>query len=299
MFNNKLIFACMAGSHLYGLNRPDSDVDIRGVCFETLEQMLGNRHKFEQYVPGKVESLQWSGDNLSVEAEDVQIYGISKFFQLCIDANPNIIELLFAEPIYTSDEWTRIRNNRHWFLSNKIIHTFSGYAYSQLARIKGHKRWIDNPPTKPIPEEYGMVLTDKGGQKWTDSNKYNQYQSLIKDYNSYETWKAERNPKRQELEVKYGYDTKHAMHIFRLFMEANELLLTGELTLPLKEDDKSILLDVYNGKIPYDDLVMYAEGITDNLKNLESVSVLPKQPEFNKIEDMLIDMKMCYLRSEA
>lgn len=292
--NNKLIFACLAGSHAYGLNRPDSDVDIRGVCIETIEQMLG-LSKFEQYVPNTEEALQWSGDNLSVKAEDVQIYGISKFVQLLMDANPNIVELLFATPIYATPEWFRISNNSHLFLSNKIVHTFSGYAYSQLIRIKNHKRWIDNPPAKPDPFSYGMELTVKGGQRWTDSNQYNAYQSQLKDYQSYEKWLAERNPKRKTLEEQFGYDTKHAMHLYRLFLEAEELLITGHLTLPLKNEHIDLLKTVYEGKIRYSNIVAFAEGIHDSLKTFEKFSVLPDKPNHKKIEELLINLKLNYI----
>lgn len=181
------------------------------------------------------------------------------------------------------------------FLSTRIVHTFAGYAYSQLQRIKGHKRWIDNPPSKPNPYEYGMVDTDRGGQTWTDSNKYNAYQSLLADYQAYETWKKERNPKRQELEVRYGYDTKHAMHLYRLFYEAEELLTTGRLELPLKEDVRDFLVGVRQGKIPYDNVVSFAEGIHDSLKALESFAILPKQPNHKELEKLLIRLKLNHL----
>ena len=50
---------------------------------------------------------------------------------------------------------------------------------------------------------------------------------------------------RPELNEKYGYDTKAAMHIFRLLGEGTELMQTGHITLPRPEKD--ILIDIRKG----------------------------------------------------
>src|ERR1039458_5020213 len=39
---------------------------------------------------------------------------------------------------------------------------------------------------------------------------------VVHQVDQYNGWKAQRNPKRAELEAKFGYDTKHAMHLVRL-----------------------------------------------------------------------------------
>lgn len=284
----KLIFLTKAGSHLYGLNTPESDVDLRGVCLDKMDALLGLK-KFEQWQPNKEQALSFSS-TFNLVSDDITIYGLKKFVLLLLENNPNIVELLFAKDILVTHSYTKIWDSllaqKQYILSTKLAHTFAGYAYSQLHRIRGHKRWIDSPPAKPSPEEYGMVLTEKGGQKWTDSNKYNQYQSLIKDYNAYETWLKERNPKRKDLEIKYGYDTKHAMHLYRLLMEAQELLLTGNLELPLSGFQRTYLLAIKNGGMSYTDLLSNAESAIDSLKTIQSS--LPKSPNFEEMNDWLI-----------
>lgn len=266
----RLIFVCITGSYLYGTNRPDSDIDIRGVCLNPIESLLGFTH-FEQYLPNKDDASRFSFNNFGISSDDVQIYGLNKFLQLALAANPNIIELLFADNLLDSIQvdtyiWKKILDNRDSILSTRVIHTFSGYAYSQLQRIKGHKRWIDSPPHKPIPEDYGMEQTAKGGQRWTDSNKYNQYQSLLKDYQQYQTWLKERNPARQELEIKYGYDC---------YSEDTEFLTDNGWKLydDITERDKLATVNS-NLEMEYQDyferVKKYYSGIMYNIKSIDT-----------------------------
>ena len=55
-----------------------------------------------------------------------------------------------------------IVSNREAFLSKKARYTFSGYAYSQLNRIKRHRQWLLNPP-KAAPDRKDFDLpVDRG-----------------------------------------------------------------------------------------------------------------------------------------
>jgi len=149
---NRTIYLCTAGSHSYGTNIESSDVDIRGVCIPPKEYFLGFLHKFEQAE--------------SKEPYDAVVYDIRKFFKLAAACNPNIIELLFTDPMdwvipnpfdSAISPWIEIIHHRDLFLSKKARYTFSGYAVSQLNRIKTHRRWLLNPPAKkPERLDYGL-----------------------------------------------------------------------------------------------------------------------------------------------
>lgn len=54
-------------------------------------------------------------------------------------------------------------------------------------------------------------------------------------------------PSRKESVDKFGYDTKFAMHAFRLLGQAKEILETGKLTFP--RPDAQFLKDVKDGKV--------------------------------------------------
>jgi hypothetical protein len=138
--NKYCIFRCRAGSHAYGTALPTSDTDTRGVFIAPPSHVLSCIHTVEQ-----VENKQ----------TDTTIFELRKFLSLASDVNPNIIELLFTGEeniLFITDEFREIRDHRHLFLSKKAKHTFSGYAMSQLNRIKGHKKWIMNPQPQNAPK---------------------------------------------------------------------------------------------------------------------------------------------------
>lgn len=141
----RVIFETIAGSRLYGTATALSDLDVRGVAIPRPRFVFGVE-RFNQ---------------LEDRVQDRVIYSLHKFFKLAEDANPNIIELLFAPETHwrkMTAEWFTILDHRHLFLSKKAKHTFSGYAYSQLRRIKNHKKWLDAPPTKPARESMGLSV---------------------------------------------------------------------------------------------------------------------------------------------
>lgn len=133
------IFRCRAGSHAYGTNLPTSDVDTRGVFIAPPSHVLSCIHTVEQ---------------AEDKATDTVIYELKKFLNLAANCNPNIIELLFTDErniLHMHDAFRRIREHAHLFLSRKAKHTFSGFAMSQLHRIKGHNKWIMNPQPEQPP----------------------------------------------------------------------------------------------------------------------------------------------------
>lgn len=137
------ILKCIVGSHAYGTNLPESDIDIKGICIPPKDYYLGSHLFFDQYTQQK---------------PDVEIYGLKKYIKLAADANPNILELLFIEdPIVINKFGEKLRQNRNLFVTKKAKFTFSGYAISQLKRIQTHRRWILNPPlAEPKRSEFGL-----------------------------------------------------------------------------------------------------------------------------------------------
>lgn len=154
---SRTIFLAVSGSRAYGTSTPASDWDLRGIAVAPIGHYTGFLHTFEQY-QGK---LGWAEIPETARSEtDVQIYDIKKFCALAVDANPNVLELLFLPEdcwIVRSPWMDRILEHRKLFLSRKVRHTFAGYAHSQLKRIKTHRRWLMDPPThKPTRSEFGL-----------------------------------------------------------------------------------------------------------------------------------------------
>jgi uncharacterized protein len=142
---DRLILFCMHGSHAYGTNVATSDEDFRGVAIAPREFQLGALHKFEQAVS---------------DDPDLTIFEVRKFVSLASQCNPNVVELLFVDDsdrLFVSPLGERLLGMRDLFITKRARHTFSGYAASQLGRIRRHWSWLKHPPThKPERSEFGL-----------------------------------------------------------------------------------------------------------------------------------------------
>lgn len=150
---SNLSLLVLHGSKAYNTHIESSDDDYKGFCIPPRKYYLSSIHKFEQ-----AESKD-KKDGMP----DAVIYEIRKFINLAVFCNPNIIEVLFVDPsdiLYTNKVGEEVLANRDMFLSKKIRHTMSGYAHSQLHRLKLHRGYLLNPPKK-IPERKDFGLSEK------------------------------------------------------------------------------------------------------------------------------------------
>jgi uncharacterized protein len=85
---SKLIATFLTGSHLYGTNTPDSDIDTRGVFLPPRENVLGFRNCF------KAED----------KVTDTVYHELKSFFGYAQKCNPNIIEYFFRLCIFTNEK---------------------------------------------------------------------------------------------------------------------------------------------------------------------------------------------------
>ena len=59
--------------------------------------------------------------------------------------------------------------------------------------------------------------------------------------------RGQRNVTRPELVEAYGYDTKYAAHVVRLGLQGEELLLTGRISLPMRDADRELCVRIRTG----------------------------------------------------
>jgi hypothetical protein len=118
------------------------------------------------------------------------------------------------------------------------------------------------------------------------------YKKGVKDINSIWEWKVKRNPKRALLEEKFGYDTKHGMHLYRLLASVNNLLTTGEYKPRLSGEILQTTKDIRNGLVPYEDLIKMADSLQKEAINTISVGkcVLPEKPDYKKIDKLMLSI---------
>lgn len=158
-------YEVMMGSVAYGVSTDSSDMDIYGWCIPPKEVIFPHlaghiegfgrqKNRFEQFQQHHIKD----GTALGGKGQeyDISIYNIVKYFSLCMENNPNMIDSLFV-PEFCVLHITRIgsmvRENRRLFLHKGAFHKFKGYAYSQL-----HKMESKNPigKRKEIREAMGF-----------------------------------------------------------------------------------------------------------------------------------------------
>ena len=165
------ISAFVTGSRLYGTDTPKSDYDIRGVFISSKKQYLGF-----------LDTINILGQNNEDDDLDFEFMEITKFLTLCLNNNPNIVEYLFIPDnrmLFQSYEWKQILENKEYFLSKKAKHTFTGYAISQIKRLKRHRSWLLTPPKKkPERKDYNLPET----HKLITSDQIGAYNQLVCNY---------------------------------------------------------------------------------------------------------------------
>lgn len=104
------------------------------------------------------------------------------------------------------------------------------------------------------------------------------------NYKSWLRWKAERNPARRELEVKSGYDTKHASHLVRLMRMGYEIMTEGKVVV--KRPDREELLSIKNGGWSYEKVMDYAKEMQKKLDEAYKVTTLPKSVDYAGLNEL-------------
>ena len=151
--DQQTIFSCIAGSHAYGTQHAESDVDMRGIFMLPARQHL---------------SLTQAPKQISDATNDVTYYELRRYFELALACNPNIIELLWT-PEDCIKRCTPVMDlilaKRELFLSRQAYQTFSGYAFAQIKRARGQNKWVNNPQPKdpPARESYCWIISEGQG----------------------------------------------------------------------------------------------------------------------------------------
>lgn len=113
----------VAGSHAYGLAHAESDIDLRGMHVAPTSTILG--------IFAPVATVN------SHDPIDLTTHELAKFAQLAAAANPTVLETLFVGDYLTLREGGALLvEERHVFLSRRVVDTFGGYATQQFRRLE-------------------------------------------------------------------------------------------------------------------------------------------------------------------
>ncbi|MCA9568498.1 MAG: nucleotidyltransferase domain-containing protein, partial [Myxococcales bacterium] len=159
----------VAGSRAYGMHRPGSDVDLKGLAIPPAPFVLGLGKGFE--VEDTASAMDVFLPLLTDEEREVSrttklegsVFELRKLLGLALDCNPHVLDVLFCrdeEVRLATPIGREIREARQLVLSQRARYTFGGYATSQLKRIQTHRRWLLDPPkARPARADFGLPDT--------------------------------------------------------------------------------------------------------------------------------------------
>lgn len=146
------MYLTIMGSFAYGVSSDTSDCDVYGFAVPPKEILFPHlAGEIESFGRQKQRFEQWQQHHITDpdamagkgREYDFSVYNIAKYFQLCMENNPNMIDSIFT-PINCVLHCTRVgnivRENRKLFFHKGAYHKFMGYAHSQL-----HKMSSKNP----------------------------------------------------------------------------------------------------------------------------------------------------------
>ncbi len=318
--NEHITLLTLGGSHAYGMDKEGSDLDVRGIALNTKEDILLGRD-FEQVV--------------NVDT-DTTIYSFNKMIQLLTLNNPNTVEILGCKPehyLHVSDIGRELLENRKMFLSKICIHTFGGYASSQLRRMENKAarlvgqaqneayilRSINNAKYDfknryyPYNDSDVNLYIDKAVQEGYDSEifmdvclkhyplrdwagMWNEMKAIVSSY--------AKIGKRNEKAISHDKLGKHMAHLIRLYMMCIDILEKEEI-ITYRANEHDLLMSIRNGEYldenrqPTDafyDLLNEYEKRFDYAKENTS---LPKVPNYKRINEFKLYVNERIVKGEV
>lgn len=150
-------YVTIMGSQAYAVSDGKSDEDLYGFCFPPLEMVFPH---LAGDIPGfgrqKKRFDVWQQHHVKREDNgkeyDMAIFSIARYFDLCMENNPNMIDSLFTPEScvkHITEVGRMVRDRRRIFLHKGSWHSFKGYAYNQLKKMNtknptpGSKRYED------------------------------------------------------------------------------------------------------------------------------------------------------------
>jgi len=181
--DNRLLFEYIRGSHLYGLNNEESDIDTSGLFLAKKESIMGLGFDYKNQV--------------SDERHDTTWFELGDFCRLLLKSNPTVLEALFVPQskiiVPPSDIIAPLFANRDQFVTKNCFKPFVGYAIEQIHKARGLNKKIVNPVTERLtPFDFAYTFYKQGSTKiknWLNNRGLNKdFCGLVHIPNMHDTY---------------------------------------------------------------------------------------------------------------
>lgn len=119
----------------------------------------------------------------------------------------------------------------------------------------------------------------------------NGYVAHCKMYKEYQEWVKYRNPARYESNLNKNYDSKNALHCFRMMAMATEIANGEGVLVDRTNIDRQFLLDVRNHKYEYDYIANLMDEKKMEMNNAILKSTITEKIDVDVINDLLIQIR--------
>ena len=154
---DNLQFLGCSGSISYGVSSNTSDIDCFGYCIPPKDIVFPYANNIVGFGTNKERFRIWSKHHVKTldgqKTYDFSIYNIVDYFNLMLENNPNMIDILFLPRhciLHSTQINEIIRENRKLFLSKLVFPKFRGYAYSQISKMINKKETTNEKRMKTI-----------------------------------------------------------------------------------------------------------------------------------------------------
>jgi hypothetical protein len=314
-----IILTATIGSHSYGTATATSDMDLMSIVIPSADYYFG----FQEWGVSGTKDLV--SDNI-----EHRLYEIRKAIQMLSHFNPNIIPLLWLDPMHyevMTPQGALLVKNRELFNSKKVYSTFSGYAHGQLQKMggvfndneepnkllkTGHQRfqlWADEEIAfqralrdikdgkQPQGQAPNVTKLVSEGHKYDEG--YLNALIALRTHSKEECKRIKDGPitgrmgkKRKELREQYGYDTKFAFNTIRLMRMCVEFLNNPEQGLKVyrKGIDAEFLYSIRTGAFSQEEIKAMADELFEQAKDSLKGSSLPDEPNREAIHNLTMDL---------
>jgi hypothetical protein len=281
----------LVGSRAWGVSEEGSDEDRRGVFVLPLPWTAGLAEP-----PLDLVSLDGSHT----------YWEIGKAIRQALRADPNTLEMLFADPEVVDPIGAELAAMRAGFLSLEIYGSFGRYALSQLDRLEHNQRlaehrtaiigWLQEDPDLDLDVAAARLAEEARIKAPTQGDAVARAKDYIKQlYRSLydqgliaaNDWPSLRDAARTQLELPRDLRPKNAYNLIRLLDLAIRWLRGEPPTVRVSDDLRPTLLAIKRGQVPMPDVMALARELTPKLEGARQASPLPKHADVGGAERVL------------
>lgn len=305
------------GSHLYGTNTPQSDIDWRSVIIPPGRDILLQKRNFDAFHMGPLKNPT---DKNKPGDIDETAYSLQKFLHLASQGEIGALDMLYAPASWldqSSSVWEEIQANKNKIVTNQI-NAFVGYCRQQAAKygIKGSRVSSARAALdflKGNAAEFGsvtklMTVADKIaefailhehveilGIKQANGTIVNHFEvcnkklpytiNLKQAVDIIQRIVDEYGHRALQAERNEGVDWKALSHAVRAGYQALELFQTGTITFPRPEAEQ--LTAIKTGALTYAPVSAIIEKLLEDVEEASENSTLPDKADLQWIDDFV------------